>query len=48
MARSNKQTELMPNVSRPSEREKFTEDVNYKMRRSFSWDQAFFTNEGMQ
>ncbi|KAK9061440.1 hypothetical protein SSX86_018621 [Deinandra increscens subsp. villosa] len=35
MANNNKQTEL-----------KSTEEVNIKMRRSFSWDRAFFTSDG--
>ncbi|KAJ0704684.1 hypothetical protein HanPI659440_Chr14g0565321 [Helianthus annuus] len=35
MANSNKQTQL-----------KSTDDVNFKMRRSFSWDRSFFTSDG--
>nr|XP_043635054.1 uncharacterized serine-rich protein C215.13-like [Erigeron canadensis] len=36
----------MGSGNRQTERQISTEDVNFKRRRSFSWDTAFFTNEG--
>ncbi|KAL8210532.1 hypothetical protein R6Q57_004969 [Mikania cordata] len=35
----------MASTDKPTEL-KSTEEVNFKMRRSFSWDRAFYTNDG--